>query len=157
MVKFFKKVQSPNTPKKESKGKGVDLKEYLFFVYVQWSKEDRVLKTYIKTMQNKNEIVMVCNGLSDLVANPEMNMNSKNIKMIVMYQVDDDHDVSKDFDVQGVIPTRLDHYLNSDPSRWRLKKMYRRSSLYLNSTGPGSNRLSSTCSVTLSILSRKEA
>jgi hypothetical protein len=71
----------------------------------------------MRTEHLKSERDMICNGLSDLIAKPDMRMNSKNIKMAIFYQLNPDHDVFKDFDVTGIKPTRLEHYLNSDPQK----------------------------------------
>ncbi len=94
-----------------------DPNKYVFLVYVQWSQDNRVVKTYMRTENLKSESDMICNGLSDLVTNPDMRLNSKNITMAILYQLKDDHDIAKDFDVTGIVPTRLDHYLNSDPNQ----------------------------------------
>jgi len=69
----------------------------------------------MKTKNLKSERDMVCNGRSELLVDPGMRLNNKNITMTILYQLHDDHDISKDFDVTGIVPTRLDHYLNSDP------------------------------------------
>jgi hypothetical protein len=95
----------------------LDPNEYIFFVYVQWSQKNRIIKTYMKTKNLKSEREMICTGLSELMANPGMRLNNKNITMAILYQLHDDHDISKDFDVTGIVPTRLDHYLNSDPTQ----------------------------------------
>ncbi|MCK5312927.1 MAG: hypothetical protein KAJ62_12500 [Desulfobacteraceae bacterium] len=120
MVKvFFQREKSQSAEKKETIpiAKESDPNRYIFLVYVQWSQDNRVIKTYMRTKKLTSERDMICNGLSDLVANPDMRLNSKNIKMAILYQFNDDHDISKNFDVTGIIPTRLDHYLNSDPGK----------------------------------------
>jgi len=95
MVKlFFNKPKSPSTKKNMYKPEKSDSNDYLFFIYIQWSQENRELKTYMRTKKLKSEIDMVCNGLSDLVANPEMKLNNKNIKMAILYQLDDASDDS---------------------------------------------------------------
>ncbi len=117
MVKVFFQRKKSNSAKKEKKtttAEESDPIKHIFLVYVQWSQKNREIKTYMRTKNLKSESDMVCNGLSDLVANPDMRLNSKNIKMTILYQLSDDHDVSKDIDVTGIVPTRLDHYLNSD-------------------------------------------
>jgi len=120
MVKLFFQRKKSNSEKKGKTGSKHDESDpikHIFLVYVQWSKKNREIKTYMKTMNRKSESDMVYNGLSDLIANPDMRLNSKNIKMIILYQLDDDHDVSNDINITGIAPTRLDHYLNSDQSK----------------------------------------
>lgn len=119
MVKvFFQRAKSQSAKKENTTiAKESDPNKYIFLAYVQWSQDNRVIKTYMRTENLENERVMICNGLSDLVADPDMRLNSKNIKMAILYQFNDDHDISKNFDVTGIIPTRLDHYLNSNPSK----------------------------------------
>jgi hypothetical protein len=116
---FFKSDKTPSAKNQEdtTKDEELDSNKYIFLVYVQWSKENRKIKAYMKTRNLKSESDTACNGLSDLVAKPGMRLNYKNITMIILYQLHDDHDISKDFDVTGIVPTRLDHYLNSDPSQ----------------------------------------
>jgi len=120
MVKVFlqrNKSQSAKINDNTTKAKESDPNKYIFLAYVQWSQDNKVIKTYMKTKNLKNECDMICDGLSDLVTNPDMKLNSKNIKMAILYQLNNDHDIFKDLDVTGIIPTRLDHYLNSDPSK----------------------------------------
>lgn len=118
MVKLFipkeRKERAGAENKEQEAPRELDPHPYLFLVYVRWSRENRELKTYMRTRKFDSEIDMVCNGLADLVAEPENRLNSKNIKMAVLYQLDDNHDISRDFDVTGIVPTRLDHSLNSD-------------------------------------------
>ena len=94
-----------------------DSPEQIYLVYVRWSQKNREIKTYMRVQNMNSEKDMTCLGLADLVAEPEMNLNSKNITMAILYQLTDDHDVSRDLDVTGIVPTRLDHYLNSDPEK----------------------------------------
>lgn len=120
MVKFFlkKETSSSESIKADTdRAEKLDPHKYLFFVYVKWSRENRVIKTYMKSKNLKNEREMIYNGLSDLVSRPDMKLNRRNIKMAILFQLDDDHDVTKNYDVTGKTPTRLDHYLNSDPSQ----------------------------------------
>jgi hypothetical protein len=120
MIKiFFQREKAPSAAKQEdtNKAEELDPKKYIFLVYVQWSQENREIKTYMKTKNLKSEREMICTGLSELMANPGMRLNNKNITMAILYQLHDDHDISKDFDVTGIVPTRLDHYLNSDPTQ----------------------------------------
>jgi hypothetical protein len=115
MVKVFLQRNKSQSPEKDTtKVIESNPNKYIFLVYVKWSQDNRVIKTYIKTENLKSECDMICNGLSDIVADPDMKLNSKNIKMAILYQLNDDHDVSVDFDVTGIVPTRLDHYLNSN-------------------------------------------
>ncbi len=117
MIKLFIQRKKSNSSKKEKKTfktDEIDSIEHIFLVYVQWSQENREIKTYMRTKNLKSESDMVCNGLSELVANPDMRMNSKNIKMAILYQLNDNHDISQDIDVTGIVPNRLHHYLNSD-------------------------------------------
>ncbi len=117
MIKVFFRREKSNSAKKDKKvfrSEESDPIKHIFLVYVQWSQERREIKTYMRTKNLKSESDMVCNGLSDLVANPDMRLNRRNIKMVILYQLNDFHDVSKDTDVTGIVPTRLDHYLNSD-------------------------------------------
>lgn len=118
MVKMFrpkKKASSETVPVRSTEKQ--DPHPYVFFVYVQWSQENRVIKTYMRTRKRKSETDMICSGLSDLMADPHMKLNQRNINMAILFQVEDDQDITKELDITGIVPTRLDHYLNSDPEK----------------------------------------